>query len=313
MLRRFAFCLLPALIAASAQVAVADPAAPSINAAIAPVLIPEARAPEVEPSEAPRPEPGRRSRGRIAHRILHFTFDDGPRLDTTPELLDHLDRHGVRATFFVVARGLVGTHAAAEARRALLRDIVSRGHHIGMHTYSHPRLTELSDEEVTAELVRAETTVAPLLAERPWLFRPPFGARDSRIDALVAEAGYTQMLWNITSNDISGRSAEDIVDAFRNNLNRRQRRRDPGGVVLLHDTKQRVVDAFPAMMAELANRNCELLEDSEAELWDVAGDPAIFHQRGPATRAARVVELPEAQVAERQRELRALWESRCGE
>ena len=254
------------------------------------------------------------TRGFVRHRVLHFTFDDGPRLDTTPVLLDHLDRYGVKATFFVVARGFDGRNRVDRAKADVVRDIAARGHLIGNHTFDHARLTDISDEAVIGQLVRSEKILTAVLGDRPWLFRAPFGARDARVDALVSERGYTHVLWNTTSGDVTHRTAEGVLEEFRASLERRERHpRGAGGIVLLHDTKPWVVEAFPSMMEELRARNCALLADEDEELWDVLPDPSVFHQeRGEdASRQARTVELDPEWVAARQQVLRAEAHELC--
>ena len=179
---------------------------------------------------------GRETRGFIRHRTLHFTFDDGPRLDTTPRLLEHLDHYGVQATFFVVARGFDGQNATDRAKAEVLRDIARRGHTVGAHTYDHSRLTSLDDEAVLAQLTRSEAIFEDVLGARPYLFRAPYGAHDARVDAITAERGYTHVLWNITSKDVSSRTAEEVAAAFSESLDVRERHpRGAGGIVLLHD------------------------------------------------------------------------------
>ncbi|MGA0619613.1 polysaccharide deacetylase family protein, partial [Ligilactobacillus salivarius] len=67
----------------------------------------------------------------LAARQVAFTFDDGPNPDTTPLILDILDRHCVKATFFIIG-------IYAERHPEIVRDIAARGHTIGTHTWSHP-------------------------------------------------------------------------------------------------------------------------------------------------------------------------------
>ncbi|MCA9615832.1 MAG: polysaccharide deacetylase family protein [Myxococcales bacterium] len=274
-----------------------------------------------EPAEATPPHDplaaelagGRTTRGFVRHRMLHFTFDDGPRLDTTPRLLDALDAHGVKATFFVVARGFDGNNATDRAKAALLREVARRGHTIGAHTYDHANLTRLDDEGIRAQLDAQEAVFEAVLGGRPWLFRPPYGARDERTDALLVERGYTQMLWNVTARDVESRTGEQVAEAFAQSLDLRERHpRGPGGIVVLHDTKPWVVDAFPAMMAELERRNCALLASGE-ELWDVLDEPSIFHEAtGDRPRMQREADVDDAFVAARQEVLRARLATRCG-
>jgi peptidoglycan/xylan/chitin deacetylase (PgdA/CDA1 family) len=251
---------------------------------------------------------GRTTRGMVEHRELHFTFDDGPRLDTTPILLDHLDALGISATFFVVTRGFDGSGRVDLAKAAIAQDIVRRGHTLGGHTHTHRDLTTLSLVDLREELDAAEATFESVLGGRPTLFRAPFGARNRQVNRELLRRGYTHMLWNITSGDTTSRRPSDIVEAFERSLDIREHHsRGKGGIVLLHDTNTRVVEAFPAMIEVLQRRNCELLEAGE-ELWDVLGSPDAFvAPRGGAAATG----LDEATREVRQAALRVRAAERC--
>lgn len=308
----------------------------SVAIATVPAAVPDAAAPAeappneglgavptVEAAEAPSPEvflaadlrDGRVSRGFVRQRVLHFTFDDGPRLETTPRLLEHLDRHGVKATFFVVARQIDGTSPRKRAQAALLQRMAADGHTIGFHGVDHSSLLELAPEQIEQQLRHGEQVFTRVLGARPWLFRPPYGAHDEVSDQLLAERGYTQLLWNTTVEANSPRQAEAVAENFVRSLDIRERHpRGRGGMVLGHDTHLWVVDAFPAMMRELQRRNCELLASGEA-LWDVVDDPRLFHTprgaAGPSRQAGTHV-MDSAVHAERQQRLRAAAEVYCG-
>jgi peptidoglycan/xylan/chitin deacetylase (PgdA/CDA1 family) len=93
-----------------------------------------------------------------APRKLALTFDDGPNPSVTPKLLDLLDRHKVKATFFVI-----GTFARGCPE--LLKETYSRGHDIGNHTDSHPNLFFCGPEETRTELQRCSETIQNIILE----------------------------------------------------------------------------------------------------------------------------------------------------
>ncbi len=93
-----------------------------------------------------------------------LTFDDGPSA-WTPAVLDLLRENEARATFFVIG-------ARVRERPQELRRIVSEGHEVGSHTLTHPRLTEIGDDEVRAEIAGGVEAVEEALGERPRLYRP---------------------------------------------------------------------------------------------------------------------------------------------
>ena len=116
-------------------------------------------------------------------------------------------------------------------------------------------------------------------------------------------------MWGITAADTSQTTAQGVVDAFASALRRRENgRRLRGGVVLLHDTKPWVVEAFPQMVAQVRARNCALLAQGQ-ELWDITPDITPFfvpRQRNDSpSLMSRSGEYPAAVMAARQAVLRA--------
>src|SRR5580658_2928408 len=91
---------------------------------------------------------------------MALTFDDGPNPAVTPALLDLLDRHGVRATFFVIGEFV-------RAVPALAREISARGHVLGNHTQTHPRLTFCSPSRTRAELDQCDDAIQAATGTRP--------------------------------------------------------------------------------------------------------------------------------------------------
>jgi peptidoglycan/xylan/chitin deacetylase (PgdA/CDA1 family) len=257
---------------------------------------------------------GRIIEGGTPHRLIFFTFDDGPDRRTTPLLLDRLDAVGVKAGFFLTAGRIAGRNAMEREQATLAREILARGHLLGNHTVDHMQLPLLDDNAALAQVIGAETIFKRVLGFRPVLMRPPGGARSARIDELLAQRGYTTVLWNLGAGDFQVKSAREVFDVFRKVLERRERESgDRGGVVLLHDTYSWSVDAFQLIWAELWARNCRLLARGE-ELYDIVPDLSFFYQaRGtaPAGKVADPARPPARVLAERQTRLRAEAKQRC--
>jgi peptidoglycan/xylan/chitin deacetylase (PgdA/CDA1 family) len=252
--------------------------------------------------------------GATSHRLIMFTFDDGPDPRNTPRLLDHLDTYGVRAVFFLTASRMRGTGAWVEENRELAREIVRRGHLVGNHTVDHAQLPTLDNAQLAEQIDGADEIFTRVLGSRSWLLRPPGGARSARVDRMLASRGYTQMMWNLGTGDFQVRSAEEVLEVWTRVLARREREHgERGGIVLLHDTHAWSVDAFPMIMSYLRDRNCELLEQGE-ELYDIVDDPAVFHV-ARADQDASVLAppaAPEARVLEeRQALIREATAQRC--
>lgn len=149
-----------------------------------------------------------------------LTFDDGPTVPYTGQVLDVLRAHGVKATFFLCG-------SAAERHPELVRRIRDEGHEIGNHTWSHPWLHLMSREAIAAEIDRTQDVLERITGTRPVWFRPPYGVRWFPLRGLLEERGMRMMLWSDRGYD--GRlDAPGIVAATLSQLH-------PGAIVLLHD------------------------------------------------------------------------------
>jgi peptidoglycan/xylan/chitin deacetylase (PgdA/CDA1 family) len=252
--------------------------------------------------------------GATPHRLILFTFDDGPDKRYTPRLLDDLDRLGVRAVFFLSAHRIRGINRTERDQAEIAREIVRRGHLVGNHTTFHVALPTLDTDAVEKELAGSEEIFVRVFGKRSWLFRPPYGVHTPRTDAILSARGYTQMFWNIGTGDFQVRDADSVVRTWKNVHARREAELgERGGVVLIHDTHEWSVDAFPRIVEEIRRRNCALLSTDE-ELYDIVDDPALFfaaRREAPASEVADPARPAPEVLAERQRTLRAREQLRC--
>lgn len=124
---------------------------------------------------------------------LHLTFDDGPSR-WTPQLLDLLADHDVKATFFVIGQHIKG-------QDQLLERMVEDGHRIGVHTWTHPRLTDLADSDVLGELSRTQQAIYLWTGWQPRVWRAPFYATSPRINTIALELGLEHVGADIIPED----------------------------------------------------------------------------------------------------------------
>ncbi len=252
--------------------------------------------------------------GATSHRLILFTFDDGPDRSTTPELLDRLDAAGVHAVFFLAGDRIRGDNQQQRDQAKIARDEVRRGHLVGNHTVDHRALPTLDSSVILEQLDASERIFQDVFGERPWLFRPPYGVHSERTDYLVESHGYTIILWNLGTGDPQVRSAEDVHTTWSRVFARRELENgERGGVVLLHDTHQWSVEGFTLIYDDLMARNCKLLEEG-AELYDIVDDPSLFfaaRNGAPAGTEAPPADVPAAVLAARQARVREATERRC--
>lgn len=158
---------------------------------------------------------------------LALTFDDGPNPAWTPQLLEILAKHNVRATFF-----MVGKFAAAEP--VLARYIADAGHLIGNHSWSHPNLALTAPSKVREELTRTKDTLEQMIGKPVRHFRPPFGARRPDVFKTARDLEMTPVLWNAMTSDWKERSAELIAERLSARIDWVQFRGRAANIVL-HD------------------------------------------------------------------------------
>jgi len=161
--------------------------------------------------------------------MVALTFDAGSDVGYTGEILDVLNREGVRATFSV-------TGLWAERNRDLLLAIAAAGHQIINHTYDHASFTGVSTntapltrDQRALELSRTEVTVYHLSGRstRPY-FRPPYGDVDASVQRDAAAAGYsTIVMWSIDTLGWNHATADAIVE-------RSLARAEPGAIYVMH-------------------------------------------------------------------------------
>jgi peptidoglycan/xylan/chitin deacetylase (PgdA/CDA1 family) len=252
--------------------------------------------------------------GSTPHRLILFTFDDGPERSTTPELLDRLDDAGVRAVFFMAGHRIKGENNRQREQQEIARDAVRRGHVVASHTVDHFALTSLGSESLRRQVEDNERIFEEVFGGRPWLFRPPFGLHSARVDTYLAGRGYTIVMWNLGTGDYQVRTAADVLETWRRVFDRREDEEgERGGIVLLHDTHQWSVEAFTLIHRDLMARNCALWATDE-ELFDVVDDVSLFFvPRGAADveQPAPPAVLPPEILAVRQAHLRAATRARC--
>lgn len=182
-------------------------------------------------------------------RRVALTFDDGPNPASTPHFLDALDRHGVRATFF-----LLGCMAVRAPQ--LCRSIVAAGHEIAIHGWTHRNLLRHGPLRTYAELARTRTLLTQLTGQTPTHFRPPYGVFSAGALLAAWSLGLTPVRWTCWGRDWTPSATEhSVLETVRRGLT-------GGATVLLHDSDDRragepwraTLAALPYLLDECAHR-----------------------------------------------------------
>jgi peptidoglycan/xylan/chitin deacetylase (PgdA/CDA1 family) len=164
---------------------------------------------------------------RVATRepAIALTFDDGPDPEETPRVLEVLERHGARGTFFMVGK-------SAQRHPEIVARAVSAGHAVANHSWDHLSFRRIRGSYRRAEIRWCGEALAPHGAR---LFRPPYGDQSlaSRLDALLC--GYGVVCWDVVAEDWRDDPPELLVQRVMRRLRR-------GSIVLFHDTLYTTTD-----------------------------------------------------------------------
>jgi peptidoglycan-N-acetylglucosamine deacetylase len=189
--------------------------------------------------------------GSTDKRRIALTFDDAPDTVYTPQVLDILKKHRVKATFFIVG------YRAVEHPEVVKR-IVREGHVVGNHSYGHSQLKKLSQAKFIQEVEKTERVLAPLAGYTPRLIRPPYGALNDEELAWLSDQGYLTVNWNVDPEDWRG-VAKEVV------LKRSLDCAGPGSIILMHSATgtggslKGTIDALPDLIEGLRGKGYDLV------------------------------------------------------
>ena len=167
--------------------------------------------------------------GDTSEKVIYLTFDAGYENGATERILDTLQKHNVKAAFF-----LVGNYI--EKNADLVRRMAEEGHTVGNHTMHHPDMSKLKDKEAfNKELRELEDLFREKTGqELPKYYRPPQGSYSEENLKMAKELGYKTVFWSLAYVDWKNDSQPTKEQAFAKLLPRIH----PGAVVLLHSTSE---------------------------------------------------------------------------
>ena len=167
--------------------------------------------------------------GDSSEKNLYLTFDAGYENGYTAGILDVLKKHDVKAAFFLVGNYL-------KTSPELVKRMVSEGHTVGNHTYSHPDMSAISTEDAfREELSKLEEEYKSVTGkEMLKYYRPPQGKYSEANLKMAKELGYRTIFWTLAYVDWYESDQPTKEEAF----NKLIPRVHPGAIVLLHSTSK---------------------------------------------------------------------------
>ena len=162
-------------------------------------------------------------------RYVALTFDDGPGAYTQLALSILRQRH-VRATFFLIGHNV-------PSRPGLARQELGDFAALGVHAWAHKSLDRRRQGKIRRQIVWTRSAIKKATGTRVRLFRPPYGARNARVDRVARRLGMVEVLWSIDSGDSQGYTWRQIGREVLRNI-------QPGSIVLMHDNRGQTIRAL---------------------------------------------------------------------
>jgi len=192
---------------------------------------------------------------RTDHKMIAFTFDDGPDKVQTIQILDLLEKYEAKATFFVIGNRVM-------KYPEIVKRIVQEGHEVANHTYNHVYFKSPSSARIVQqEIERTEREIYQATGKKSSLFRPPGGLYDDTIVRVSNRLGLVPVMWSWhqDTRDWDKPGVRKIVDkVIRNARN--------GDIVLFHDHvqgKSQTIEALGIILPELRARGYRFVTVSE--------------------------------------------------
>ena len=182
-------------------------------------------------------------------KVCALTFDDGPNNDTTPLVLDKLEKYGVKASFFLIGQNINST----------TEDVVKRAYDMGCeinnHSKTHSDMTKMSGDDIAAEIKVTNEKIEKITGEQPHFFRPPYIAvNDTMFEYIDLPfiAGYGATDWEDSVS--ADERAEKIIAQAKD-----------GYIILLHDMNgnSKTVEALDTIIPTLLDEGYEFVTVSE--------------------------------------------------
>lgn len=182
------------------------------------------------------------SYGKLESVLL--TFDDGPMINITCNVLNIIAQYNIKAIFYVVGKYING-------RQDILKAIADAGHEIGNHSYCHYNDKEPSFIEYYNDVRKCQYTVKSVTGYAPRYFRPPRGILSLKSIIVAKMLGLKIMLWSLDANDWrcnNNNDAKLVADSIINSIQN-------DDILLLHDNNEYILPILNAILPELIKYN----------------------------------------------------------
>ena len=182
-------------------------------------------------------------------KLASVSFDAAWGNEDTQQLIDILDRYQVKATFFVVGEWVDKYPESVKA-------LADAGHEVMNHSNTHAHFSQLSTDEIIADVTACNDKIEAVTGVRPTLIRPPYGEYDDHVITAIRSMGMEPIQWDVDSLDWKELSAAEITERVTSRV-------QPGSIVLFHNAALHTPEALPGILEALLQEGYTFVPISE--------------------------------------------------
>lgn len=156
---------------------------------------------------------------------VYLTFDDGPTPEITNWVLNELEKHNAKATFFCIGENV-------QKHPEILVEVIKKGHSIGNHTFNHWNGWNTTTEKYLKNVELCQDNFGKLNTEHCKLFRPPYGKIKPSQSKKLRALGYKIIMWDVLSVDFEKETTpeECLENVIKNSVS--------GSIIVFHDSEK---------------------------------------------------------------------------
>lgn len=178
-----------------------------------------------------------------------ITFDSTWGVNNTVEILDILDKEEVKATFFLLGKWI-------DEFPEETKEIYKRGNEIGNHSYSHPSMSNISEERLIKEIASGDEKLKKTIGTSTKLFRFPSGEYNTALVQVVERTKHIAIQWDVDSIDWKEQGADIEFNRVIKNVK-------PGSIVLFHNGAKYTTETLPKVIEKLKREGYSFVTVSE--------------------------------------------------
>jgi polysaccharide deacetylase family sporulation protein PdaB len=186
-----------------------------------------------------------------AENKVALSFDAAWGADDFQKIMDVLDAHNVKVTFFM-------TGGWIESYPECVKTLVEKGHDLGNHSEHHYDMASLSKAKQQEELMSAHEKVKELTGYEMYLFRPPYGSYNNSLINTAYECGYYPIQWSVDSLDWKDYGVDSIIKTVCEHKDL-----GPGAIILCHNGAKYTAQALDTLLTNLEQQGYEIVPISE--------------------------------------------------